>query len=463
MDPVQLHLGFSAGGEALSAPALAVAEVARVPSCTRVPNAPACLVGIASLRGTVLPVVSLAALLGHAQTACTPSSRLLVTQGASPVGLLVDQVTSLGAPGSARPLDLHALLDAAFAGARRRPATPDGARAVQTPAPAPAAAQLALVGLRVAGQDYAMRLHEVSAILRLPEARVHVPGTDGPMLGAMPHPGGTLPLVSLAALLGLACRPGSAARVVVTTLAGLPLGLVVDAVTGTLALPPDAIGPVPAMLTRGAAEASLDGICRLDGGARLAGLLSPARLFDADTLARLQASGAQQAWPGAAEAAPAAAAQPFLLFRLGDEQYGLPLAEVDEVVRRPATLTWLPHGADFLLGMMALRGRSVPVLDMGRRFASASGQDGLRQVVVISHAGLQAGLAVDAVCDILPVPQAALQPAPALASGTQALFDRVALHHEGRVVLLISPGGLLAQAGQDLRSEAGRPAPPAAA
>ncbi len=240
MDAAQLHLGFSAGGEALSVPAFQVAEVARVPACTRVPNAPAALVGLASLRGIVLPVVSLAVLLGRTQAAATAQSRLLVVAGAAPVGVLVDQVTSLGATGGGRDPDIRALLDAAFAGLRRRPAavpaTLPGARPDEAPGPAQAAAPLALVGLLVAGQEYALRLHDVSAILRLPAARAHVPGLDAAMLGVMPYEGGTLPLVSLAALLGLPDGIAAATRVVVTAIQGMRLGLVVDAVTGTLAL-----------------------------------------------------------------------------------------------------------------------------------------------------------------------------------------------------------------------------------
>ncbi len=459
MAGTQLHLGFSAGGEALAVPASAVAEVARVPACTRVPNAPASLAGLASLRGTVVPVVSLAVLLGRTQAAPTAESRLLVVAGAAPVGVLVDRVTNFGAAGPGRALDLQALLDTAFAGLRRRPAAPASLRQAQAPEPAPAAA-CALVGLRVAGQEYALKLLDVTAILRLPAATAQMPGADAAMLGVMAYEGGTLPLVSLAALLGLPGDTGGAARVVVTSVCGTRLGLMVDAVTGTLALPPDAIGPVPAVLTRGA-EATLDGICRLDGGARLVGLLSPARLFDAATLARLQDRSRSEA-AAPATAVPTGPMAHFVLFRLGHEQYGLPIAAVDEVVRRPPALTWLPHGADFLLGMMALRGRNVPVLDMGRRFASAPGQDSLRRVVVISDAGLQAGLAVDSVSEILRVPQAALLPAPSLGSDTEALFDRVALRHEGPAVLLISPRFLLAQAGRDLRTQAGRAAAEAA-
>ncbi len=457
----QTHLGFSVAGETLAVPASGVAEVARVPACTRVPNAPASLAGVANLRGVVLPVVSLAVLLGHAQAALTPDSRLLVLAGAAPVGVLVNRVAGLGPAGGVRTLDLAALLDAAFAGLRRRQAGQAVApRPSADAAPAPAT-PLALVGLLVGGQAYALPLQCVAAILRLPACPAHVPGADAGMLGVIAHAGGTLPLVSLAALLGLQPGANGAARVVVATICGTKLGLVVDAVTGTLAVPPDAIDPVPAILTRAAGEAVLDGICRLEGGTRLVGLLSAARLFDADTLARLQAGGQPAAAPGPAPAG-AGTIERFVLFRLGAEQYGLPIAAVDEVVRRPDALTWLPHASDRLLGMMALRGRSLPVIDLGRSFGAAADDCRGRLVVVVSDTGTQAGLAVDAVCEVLHASETDLHPAPALAAGSEALFDRVALHHAGRAVLLVSPRAVLAQAARDLQAPHGPPASAAA-
>ena len=64
--------------------------------------------------------------------------------------------------------------------------------------------------------------------------------------------------------------------------------------------------------------------------------------------------------------------------------------------------------------------------------------------------GVQAGFAVDAVTEILSVPVAALRPAPVFEDGRPALFDHVAIEHDGQLVLLVSAKGLLLQAERDL-------------
>jgi purine-binding chemotaxis protein CheW len=66
-----------------------------MPPVARVPQAPPSLMGLVNLRGAVLPVASVRALLGRADVAATNTSRLIVLEGASPVALAVDEVASL--------------------------------------------------------------------------------------------------------------------------------------------------------------------------------------------------------------------------------------------------------------------------------------------------------------------------------------------------------------------------------
>ncbi len=452
--PPARWLTFTVAGETLALPAAEVAEVARVPACTRVPNGPAGLRGLANLRGLVLPVVSVASLLGRAEPA--GGGRLLVLAGAAPVGLVVDRVDALGAGSAGRQIDTHALLGQAFGGWRSGSVAHGAPVPEAAPAgPAQARRTLALLGLRVAGQDYALKLGAVAGVIRMPATLAGVPRSGAAMLGVAAWRGGLLPVVSLAALLGLPA--GAPTRIAVTVLGDLRVGLAVDGVPGTLGVAPDAVDPVPAVLTRGAAEAALDGICRLEGGSRLVGLLSPARLFDAQTTARLQAGAPLQVARQEAEemsGTAGAATEQFVLFRLGDEQYGLPAAAVDEVVRRPASLTRVPGAPDFIDGVMNLRGHAVPVIGLARRFDAAAAAGLGRHVIVVTTGGLQAGLAVDAVTDVRAFRPDALRPAPEFThgepSGAAGLFDRLALQHEGRMVLLVSPQGVLDRAEADL-------------
>src|SRR4051812_16904722 len=91
----QRFLTFRSEGRLYALPAASVSEVMRMPPLARVPQAPRSLMGLANLRGSVLPVASVRALMGREDTAATQAARLIVLDAASPVALAVDEVTNL--------------------------------------------------------------------------------------------------------------------------------------------------------------------------------------------------------------------------------------------------------------------------------------------------------------------------------------------------------------------------------
>src|SRR5687768_9157661 len=73
-----------------------VAEIIQVPNVTRVPHSPPALLGLANLRGAVLPLVSIRQLIGVAEKAAqTGAGKAIVLDGAAPVALAVDAVDAL--------------------------------------------------------------------------------------------------------------------------------------------------------------------------------------------------------------------------------------------------------------------------------------------------------------------------------------------------------------------------------
>src|ERR1700679_4065160 len=88
-------LTFKSEGRFYALPAASVSEVARMPMLARVPQAPRSLLGLANLRGSVVPVASVRALLGREDVATTHASRLVVLGGASPVAVGGGEVTGL--------------------------------------------------------------------------------------------------------------------------------------------------------------------------------------------------------------------------------------------------------------------------------------------------------------------------------------------------------------------------------
>lgn len=468
-------LRFGQGEVVFALPAMLLAEIIRPRPLTRVPHSPPCLLGVINLRGTILPVVSLAGLLGLPEATPGPNSRILVlAQSAQvptgPVGLLVERVGGIAADAAATDtsLDPTALLARAFATAR--PARLAGGGSTRVPAEAAAdsaTGHRALLGFAVSGQDYALALADLIAVAGAPPGIAALPGTDAAMLGVIPWRDRVLPVVSLAALLGLgSTHPTTQTQQLIVTRLGTALvGLLADAVQAILRVPEGAIDSVPLVLTRGTGEARIAAICRLDRGARLVSLLDPARLFDATTTARIVAAS-QQGDAGmddakaAGERAGSIAQEQFVIFRLGPEQYGLPIAAVAEVVRCPASFTRVPCAPEFLAGVMNLRGRILPVIDQRRRFAvpGAPPPSG-RRVLVVTIGGQQAGFVVDTVSEVLSIAADELCPAPDFAARDSApgsahqlaVFDRIAsIERDGRMILLVDALALLDRTERDL-------------
>lgn len=457
-------LTIRAGEETLALRLAEVTEVLQLRPLTRVPHAPPSLLGLVNLRGAVVPVISLAALLGAAASPVTAASRLVLMWPRSPVALLADAVGTLAGVGEARQLEPQVLLAQDFAGLLRRAAAQAGSTAARQVAQAPAIASRVLITFLLAGRGYALALSDVVEIARLPGDFTTLPQTDAAMLGVAALRGGLLPLVSLRALLGLpALVPDVAqARMIVIRLAGGLVGLMVDSVQSLLRVPETAIDPVPSVLTRGATEARVAAICRLEDGRRLISLLDTGQLLDRETVDRVRNAVAGKAVAMASEAVEGGGgAEQFLLFQLGGEAYGLPIAAVEEVVRHPGALTRIPRAPDFLEGVMNLRGSVVPVIDQRRRFAAPGlAAAGRRRIIVVRLDGLLAGFAVDAVSEIVGIDPTELAATPELAAEGGQIFDRVATAgRDGRMILIVDPQALLDQAERDLLAGIAEAAP----
>jgi purine-binding chemotaxis protein CheW len=155
----------------------------------------------------------------------------------------------------------------------------------------------------------------------------------------------------------------------------------------------------------------------------------------------------------AGEAGPATAQELiFLVFRLADDEFGLPIDSVVEVAQVPAQITRVPRTPKFLEGVINLRGEVLPVVDQRRRFdMPVLESTAVRKLVVIRTARHRAGLIVDGVADVLRTTAAQVKPPPELTDATSRLVHGVLnLEASSRIVLLLNPDELLTRAEQGL-------------
>jgi len=87
---------FELGGQVFALDIMAIREIRAWTPATRLPRVPHYVAGVVNLRGTVLPVIDLAARLGWQPTEATPRHAIIVTQLAGQVsGLIVDSVSDI--------------------------------------------------------------------------------------------------------------------------------------------------------------------------------------------------------------------------------------------------------------------------------------------------------------------------------------------------------------------------------
>jgi purine-binding chemotaxis protein CheW len=429
-------LAFEAGGERLAIDAAAVQEIIGVPHISRVPNAPPSLEGVASVRGQAVPILSVATLRGRERGL---GKRVLILHQQPAVGLLVDNVASVRAVESTVPLDLETLLRPALRSAGTT--TLGNSRAIRKEVELKKTVTIGLLIFVVGTQEFALPLDQVKETMALSADVTPVPQSDAAVAGTVSYGGSVLPIFALATLLSMPSRehvrrPG----IVVALVHGRPVGLAVDELRSVALVSADAIDPVPTVIARRLSEAKINAICRLDDGKRLVSVLDSAALLkgvDAGQLTEFERMTIFE------ERRETEMTDPFVIFQIGEQAFGLPAAVVETVVQRPQRLTKLPRSPDFIDGIMNLHGRVVPIIDQRRRFGAPVVVRGGERVMIVSLGNLQAGFVVDHVKDVLRIPRDAVTPAPNITDGTKVI-DRVATLEGGdRIVLLIDPAELL--------------------
>jgi purine-binding chemotaxis protein CheW len=130
----------------------------------------------------------------------------------------------------------------------------------------------------------------------------------------------------------------------------------------------------------------------------------------------------------------------YVLFRLCDEEYGLPIDSVQSIIRYE-TPTPVPHAPEGVEGVFNLRGQVLPLIDLGRRLRGQSLVPTPSSRIIVAESGLgSVGLAVDLVHEVALLSDDEISAAPqaALAGETSEAFQGVATYGD-RLVILLDP------------------------
>ncbi|MGA3031591.1 MAG: chemotaxis protein CheW [Candidatus Limnocylindrales bacterium] len=130
--------------------------------------------------------------------------------------------------------------------------------------------------------------------------------------------------------------------------------------------------------------------------------------------------------------------------QLGDESYGLDIGSVYEIIRFQES-TAVPTAPSFVDGVINLRGRIIPVMDLSSRFGMArSATTKSTRIIVAGTDGMRVGLVVDAVTEVLMVSEETVEPTPQVASGYDSTYIRGISKLGSELVILLDLGALFA-------------------
>lgn len=112
----------------------------------------------------------------------------------------------------------------------------------------------------------------------------------------------------------------------------------------------------------------------------------------------------------------------FLTFYLGEEEYGIEIRHVTEIIGIQ-TITDVPDMPTYVKGVINLRGKVVPVIDVRLRFGMEErAYDDRTCIVVINIENHAVGLIVDRVSEVLDIPKSDVEPPPKVKKGESSRF-----------------------------------------
>lgn len=131
----------------------------------------------------------------------------------------------------------------------------------------------------------------------------------------------------------------------------------------------------------------------------------------------------------------------YLTFKLGREEYGLELVRVREIIAL-MDITPVPLAPEYVRGVMNLRGRVIPVIDLRRRFQMQPTEDHDRKCIIVcdvqrNDQPIQMSILVDAVSEVLHISAADIEDAPSFSGSVETSFIHGIAKAKGGVKILL--------------------------
>jgi purine-binding chemotaxis protein CheW len=124
-------------------------------------------------------------------------------------------------------------------------------------------------------------------------------------------------------------------------------------------------------------------------------------------------------------------------FLIGKEEFGVDIGYVQEI-NRMVQITKVPNAPAFVDGVINLRGRIIPVIDLRLKLGMERKEhDKNTRIVVVEVAGKTVGFIVDAVTEVLRIPSNITEAPPDMVTGVNSEYIKAVGKLEDRLLILI--------------------------
>ena len=125
-----------------------------------------------------------------------------------------------------------------------------------------------------------------------------------------------------------------------------------------------------------------------------------------------------------------------IVFRIGDEEFGIPIGAVQEIIK-VGTITPIPDSPDFIKGLINVRGEIVAIIDVRARFFLTELEETPRHIVIAKSNENFFGLLVDEVIEVLRIEESDIKLPPKLMTKLNEEYVQGVITHDGRLIMLL--------------------------
>ncbi len=138
-------------------------------------------------------------------------------------------------------------------------------------------------------------------------------------------------------------------------------------------------------------------------------------------------------------------------FHLGQEQFGLDILKVQEI-NRMVEITKVPQAPHYCEGVINLRGKVIPVIDLRKKFEmDVEEWTKNTRIIVCDVDGTVIGMIVDAVEEVLRIPSSTIEPAPEIVTTVNSDYIKGVAKLEGRLLIFLDISKIAGEMTREIR------------